>query len=180
MCLGVQKLVSPYSHSGTPKHFGPIVLEREGAGEEAAWRGVGFFFCLGKRWSREPRPGTFPFQPSNLSVLTSKALGRLSFPTHPNIQNYPESFYPPSTSGQTPGKSSRRGPFCRGGRPQPGRKSTPTASSLTFTPGLYSPTPSSPHLQADANAKRLARPLTSCRLSLSLFLFFPPGSTPTF
>lgn len=61
LCFRVQKLASPYSNSGTPKHFGPIVLEREGAGEEAAWPGVGFFFCLGKRWSRELRTGTFPY-----------------------------------------------------------------------------------------------------------------------
>lgn len=64
--LGVPKVV-PWSAEtglslfqlGTPKHFGPIVLEREGAGKEAAWRGVGFFFCLGKRWSREQRLGIF-------------------------------------------------------------------------------------------------------------------------
>ena len=52
---------APYPTPGTPSTLRTNRIRRGGGGAAAAWRGVGFFFCLGKRWSRELRPGTFPY-----------------------------------------------------------------------------------------------------------------------
>lgn len=58
--LGVEGPTSLYPNS---EHFGPIVLDRAGGGEEAAQRGVEFSFV----WERDRaglRPGTCPWPDS--------------------------------------------------------------------------------------------------------------------
>jgi hypothetical protein len=82
-----------------PKHFGPIVLEPEGGGEEAARRGVEFSFV----WERdgvELRPGTFPYPDSpNSHCQCQTPLATLPFPSIPVLKTIPEVSIRLPTSG---------------------------------------------------------------------------------